>query len=270
MRRGGYRDPWRYLPILALWAAGALAAPALSPRRQAADFDAMWSAVDAGYADFEGARAAWKSARERWQPRAASALTRADFVGALEGALCELHDDHVTLSEHSAAFPRRIAVETDVWVRWQNGVAVVEAVRTFGDADVAGLRPDHVVTLVRDVPIDRLVRERLGSSSPNVGAVDWALRHVLAGPRAGTHRIEVRDGGGLHTLQIERRDAPLGNGPPIVARRMGDERDIGYTRVRIGAADERLAEHFDGAFNYLTDTRALILDLRENAGPGSP
>lgn len=244
------------------------APPALSPRQQGEDFEALWRAVDAGYAYFER-RAAWKQARESWRPRAERASSRADFVAALQGALAELRDDHVSLSERFPSSPRRIPYDLDIWARWNGGAAVIEAVRTFGDADVAGLHPGQVVTRVDGVPVERAVRERLGAASATIQARDWALRQVLAGPRSGILRIEVREGSRTSTREIERSAAPAANGPAITGRRMGDKRDIGYIRVRVGAPDPRLAEHFDGALNYLTDTQALILDLRENAGPGS-
>lgn len=228
----------------------------------------MWRALDAGYAYFDGARMAWKRARDTWRPRASRAASRSEFVAALEGALSELRDDHVGLSEHSAAFPRRIPFDTDIWAGWKNGVAVIETVRTFGEADVAGLRPGLAISRVDDVPVERAVGDRLRAGPQNPGAMDWALRHVLAGPRAGTQRIEVREGTRSRTFEIVRLATPRAHGPAVIGRRMGDERDIGYIRVRIGTPDEHLVDHFDGALNYLRDTRALILDLRENSGPG--
>ena len=258
-----------FLPALAWLATGALAAATLSPRQQGEDFDAMWRAVDANYAYFEHGRDAWKRARQTWRPRAANAVSRDAFVAALEGALGELRDDNVFLSERSAAASRRIPFETDLWARWKDGAAVVEAVRTFGDADVAGLRPGVVITRVGNVPVGQAVRERLGAAPATASALDGALRRVLAGPRKGAQRLEVRDGRRTATLEIERVEGAHGNGAAIIGRRMGNERDIGYLRVRVGANDERLADHFDGALHYLMDTRALILDLRENAGPGS-
>ena len=229
----------------------------------------MWRAIDASYAYFDAGRGAWKRARDTWRPRAARATSRAGFVAALQGALDELRDDHVTLSERSPAQARRVPFETDIWPRWIDGAAVIEAVRTFGDADVAGLRPGLVVTRVRHVPTERAVRERLGATSAGLAARDWALRQVLAGPRQGTQHIEVRDGARTGIREIERIDAPHAESPGVIGRRIGEQRDIGYIRVRVGAHDPRLVERFDAALAYLGDTRALILDVRENAGPGS-
>lgn len=260
----------RGLLVLSLVAAAAaLGAAPLSPRQQAEDFEAMWRAIDSGYAYFDTSRASWQRARAAGKAKAERAASRSDFVAVLEGALAELRDDHVSLSERSRSAARRIPYETDIWARWRGGAATIEALRPFGDADVAGLRPGEVVARVHGVPVERAVRERLGASPGNARALDWALVHVLAGPRAGLHPIEVRDGRRAVARAIERDEPTPGTGAAITARRMGDERDIGYLRVRIGAGDGRLVEAFDGAMHHLRDTRALILDLRENAAPGS-
>ncbi len=160
--------------------------------------------------------------------------------------------------------------ETDVWAHWKDGQAYVDAVRPFSDADIAGLRPGLVVTLVNDVPVEQAVRAMLdgGISSPK--AMDWALRHVLAGPRTGQQRIALYgEGGGraVQRLTLERTEPRIA-GSPVFGRRMGDERDIGYLRVRFGADNEKVVERFDAVLNYLDDTRALILDIRDPPGPG--
>jgi carboxyl-terminal processing protease len=262
-----YRCAGGCLLALAFLAASAAAQAPLSPRQLGEDFDTMWRSIDEGYAYFDRNRPAWKRARESWRPKATRARDRSAFVAALEGALLELRDDNVVLSEHAADSPRRFPAEADIWARWRDGVAVVEAVRTFGDADVAGLRPGQVVVAVQGAPVERAVRDALGSTAMTAGSRDWALRHVLAGPRNGTLRIEVRDA--KRPLEIERRENSTANGPPIIARRMGDERDLGYIRLKSAADGARVAEHFDAALNYLKDTRALIIDLRETSGPAS-
>jgi C-terminal processing protease CtpA/Prc len=267
--QGGYRRFGRYLLALAFAFAAAAAgaqSPALGARQYAEDFDTLWRAVDEGYAYFDRSGPAWKRSRDSWRPRAVRARSRDEFVAALEGVLSELRDDHASLSERSSGAPRRHA-ETDIWARWKDGAAVIEGVRTFGDADVAGLRPGQVVTRVQGIDVEQAVRARLGPGASGASERDRALRQVLAGPRSGTVRIEVRDA--PRPLEMERAGNARANGPAIVARRVGDERDLGYVRIKNGADDARLVEQFDSALNSLKDTRALILDVRETPGPAS-
>ncbi|MBC8023277.1 MAG: hypothetical protein H7Y14_09175, partial [Burkholderiales bacterium] len=231
---------------------------------------AMWRAIDAGYAYFDGgSRPRWRKARGHWHRMAARAGSTPQLVSALEGAIAELRDDHVMLVSPGKSTGRRIPYDLDIWPRWREGTVSIEAVRTFGDADVAGLHAGQVVTRVQNVPVESAVREMLGAGRSTIPDIEWALRRVLAGPRIGLQRIDIREARRESVVEVERTAPAPSTSPPILARRMGDERDIGYIRVRIGAANGDLAPHFAGALGHMTGTRALILDLRESAGPGS-
>jgi carboxyl-terminal processing protease len=254
---------------VALAAGSALAEPTLSARQYAEDFDTLWRALDQGYAYFDHDRSSWKRVRETWRPRAARAVTPAQFVAVLEGALVELRDDHVGLSESAPQSPRRVPADTDIWAGWKDAVAVVEAVRAYSDADVAGLRPGHVIVRIGGLPVERAVRNQLGGATGTVSQRDWALRHALAGPRAGVLTVEVAEGRGTRKLDIERTAPRAANGAPLVGRRMGEDRDLGYIRIKASLADPELPAQFDHALDRLASTRALILDLRELSGPGS-
>ncbi len=255
---------------LFLLAAGASAAPAPSPRQQGEDFDALCKAIDEGYAYFDNERPQWKRACEKWRPAAVRAATHAEFLSSLEGLVSELHDDNVTLSERSPGNARKLPWETDLYAVLRDNVALIDSVRTFGDSDVAGVRPGVVLLRIDDVPVEQAIRNRLGPGPHSKRAMTWALRHVLAGPLSGAETITVRDGQATSTLRIE-RSPPQSRaiGRPVYARRMGDGRDIGYLRVRIGADDAKLPGQFDAALENLLDTKGLIIDIRDHPGPGT-
>ena len=249
----------------AAWPArGAVATP--GPAR---DFDVMWKEIDEGYAYFDGAsRARWRRARDRMRALAARATSPQALAPVLEAALAQLRDDHVTLI--GAEIPgRRIPYELDIWPRWRGAIATIEAVRTFGDADVAGLHPGQVITRVEGVPVETAMRERLGAGAASVGDMEWALRRAVAGPRIGVQKLEVREGDRSAAVDLERTAPAPATTPAILGRRMGEQRDIGYIRVRIGAAEPELASQFADAFGQMIGTRALIVDLRDTAGQGS-
>lgn len=235
----------------------------------AADFDLLWRTIDQGYAYFDDAsRARWRRARGIGQARAARAASHGELAAALAATLAELRDDHVTLSGADIA-ARRIPYDLDIWPRWDGGSAAIEAVRTFGDADVAGLHPGQVITGVEGKAIESAVRERLGPGKASVADIEWALRRVIAGPRKGVQRLEVRERGRTAAVDLERTPPTPPTTPPVLGRRMGDERDIGYVRLRVGAADPELVANFAGALAPLSGRRALIVDLRDTAAPGS-
>ena len=252
--------------LVGLALAPAAGAKELGERERLEDFDAMWRAVDQGYAYFGASRSAWRRARDTWRLRAARATTRGEFVGTLEGALARLHDDHVWLSERAPGSPRRVPAETDIWAAWRDDAAVIEAVRTYGEADVAGLRPGHVVRSIAGLPAPLAVRDLVGSA-PAPAERDWALRHALAGPSGGTLKVEVAEARGPRAYDVERAPQRPPNGPALIARRVGEQRDLGYLRLKAPLSTPGLAEQFEGAMHYLAETRALILDLRDATGP---
>jgi len=262
--------------VLAAASLAALAAPAdasADARARGEDFDTLWRAVDAGYTGFgRDGRAAWKAARTKWRPRAVHAASSRGFLAALEGAVETLHDDAVTLSRRTPDAPRRIPSESDVWARWSGDTARVEGVRTFGDADVAGLRPGDVVLRIDGRDAAQAVRALAGEEA-GADARDRTLNRLLAGPRFGVLRLDVRDARGTRSVAIERAATSAPSGPALLAHRVGEERDVGYLRLRpagAGAADARaLPAELDAALAALRDTRGLILDLRETRGPAS-
>lgn len=256
------------LAALATGPAFAGAAPASA--RPGEDFDALWRAIDEGYAYFDAGQD-WRAARGRWRPRAATARTREELLAALEGAIAELNDEHVSLDAHVAGSPRTVPTATDLWAEWVGQDAVVSAVRAGSVADVAGAVPGMRVTAIQGVPVDRAVRGLLHRSrQADARARDWALRRLLAGPWSGVLAIEVVSAGRARRLEIERQDVPDSGTQPLVARRIGENRDLGYLRLKNNLGETGLVQHFDAALQHLKDTRALILDLRETQAGGSP
>jgi C-terminal processing protease CtpA/Prc len=277
MVTGGYRSLRRYLLLFAaaLALAGAQAAApkkhvTATPEQQrahAADFDALAKALETSYPFRD--RTAWKRAKAQLRQRARLSATSADFLAAIESALLELRDDAVTVSPRSKRHGRDFPYEADIYARWVEGEARVEGVRISSQADAVGLRPGHVVTRLEGVPVDKAVEAYLKGGIDNEAARDWALRRLLAGPRVGPQLVEVREGDITRTLTIERAPATPNASPGFLARRIGDGRDIAYIRMRIGAPDAELLPALDETLPRMTDTRGIILDLRENSGPGT-
>jgi carboxyl-terminal processing protease len=253
------------LGALALVALAARGEAPLDPGQSLADFDAVWKAIDRGYAYHAGSHSAWKRARDVWRPRARTA-SRAQLAAALDGLLSTLHDENVALAKSLPGMPRAVPEEADLWARWRDGAAVIEAVRIFGDGDVAGLKPGDVIVSVDGVPIERAVTERLRGSTPDARARDWALRRIVAGPRAGQVRLEVASKGRRRTAVVERRSTPAATAQAVLARRVGDARDLGYLRLKGPLEDANGVAEFDAALDALAGTRGLLLDLREVTG----
>jgi len=251
-------------------AAPVLARAAPAPAPQAGDFDALWRAIDGSYAYLDDA-AQWRAAGARWRPRALAAHSREEHLAVFEGVIAELNDEHVSLDAHLPDSPRPVPEATDLWAEWIDGQAVISAVRASSVADVAGAVPGMRVVTVDKTPVAKAVRGLLRSArQADPRARDWALRRLLAGPWSGMLVIEVSSAGRARRLEIERQDLPPAGTAPLIARRIGEGRDLGYLRLKNNLGEAGLVPHFDAAMQFLKDTRGLILDLRETHSGGSP
>ena len=244
----------------------ALAAPAwaapIGREERLQDFDALRAAIERSYA-YPESLGAWRAGIDRWRARAARARDDGQFVAALEGALDLLRDDQATLSRRGVHSARRLPQESDVWVRFVDGVARIEAVRVASDADMAGVQPGMSVTRIEGIDVARAVDARLDGDSADPRARDWALRQLLAGPRRGSYTLELAPGDRTVVVQHAKAEPP---GPAALARRVGDERDVGYLRLRFGA-EPSVVRQLDAGLAALDGVRALVLDLRDTAGP---
>lgn len=259
------------LSMLALPAAGIARSPSPGPREYAEDFDAAHKAITVGYPWLGDRAAAWNAAVVAGRERALRAPSRGAFAQALATALESLHEDNAGVLFDGHPVFRRVPADTDAWAQWQGGMAVVTGVRSSGNADVAGLHPGQSLVSVQGVAIERVMRELLQREAGRPKARDWALRRVLAGPREGTFRVGVREpaGGAQRQLEITRSVAAPADGAPLLVRRIGEKRDLGYLRIRNRLADPGLVMHFDAALHQMKDTRGLLLDLRETEYGGS-
>jgi carboxyl-terminal processing protease len=256
---------------LAALAAGTSATRAASASaRPGGDFDAFWRAIEESYAYLERGQD-WKGAGARWRPRAAGARSRDELLAALEGAIAELHDENVTLDAHRPGSPRPVPSATDLWAEWIGKEATISAVRAGSVADAAGAVPGMRVISIGGKPVELAVGELIRRNrQADPRARDWALRRLLAGPWAGTLSLDAIVAGRARHLEIERQDVPPSATPPLIARRIGEDRKLGYLRVKDNLGDPGLVAHFDAALLHLKDTRGLVLDLRETQSGGTP
>src|SRR6478752_6652378 len=134
----GFRSSRRRL--LASLAGAALAPAAFAAGAPRAPFvrDAAVLASDlfARYAYFDAAsRRRFREKYAAMSPRIAAAADAEAFLPLLEELLGALQDDHAYVVERGPRSLRRIPGETDIWARWSEGVARVEAVRIGSEAD---------------------------------------------------------------------------------------------------------------------------------------
>jgi len=269
-------DAWRVAVCLAmslLLSSACRREPIFAAETMAADFDLLWSTLNARYAYLDRKATDWPCVRQRYGPEAAKTASLEDFEALLERALEELYDPHTHLKVNTSRSTRLVPSGLDVWAEWQEGRAVVTQLRPGFSAEQAGLRPGMRLLSVAGVPIDEAVRRRIGACVPknDPGARSWALLALLAGTHDTPRRLEVEGPDGKpRRFELDRPEHLRVDAAPPQTKVASSvlEQSIGYVQVRDLGSDETLPL-FDGALHALRDTRALILDLRDTPGGGN-
>lgn len=243
------------------------ASDSLTAEDYAADFDFLWSAVRDRYAYLDQNAVDWRRIPEIYGARVRASATRRVFLQVLEEVVAELHDPHAHLGANTAASPRLVPSDTDVWAAWRDGRAYVEDVREGSAAEAAGLRPGMRIVAVDGLPVQEAVSRRLprAVAPGDAGSRDWALRAALAGQRDRPVEVQAAAGTRLATFRftpaVERPPRPL-------SARLLDG-GIGYVRLHNSLGDPAVVPAWDSALVEFRATRGLILDLRDTPSGGN-
>lgn len=245
---------------------GATAPPAadLSLAARQSDFASFVSQFEDNYAYLDRAEKPWTTWESRYSAAVASATTPEAYAAVFEAALDELHDFHAEVRSHNPHRWLPVPTFADIWAEFQDGKAVVVAVRRGSDAERAGIVTGDVVTAVGGTPLDEAIAARLTPAVDNHAPVarEWALLSILAGRADEIRQVTVMAKEGRArtvTLPLLRQ---FDRGPgPVKATLLPD--DIGLIRFNNSLGDQKTVPAFDAALDDLRSTRGLILDLRD-------
>ena len=95
----------------------------------AADTDWLIDQISAHYAYLPDRYVDLDKVRAIYVPQARAATDSHAFLGVLERMLAEFHDHHIETAVNNAASPQLVPTGAEMWAAFQNGRAIVEAVR---------------------------------------------------------------------------------------------------------------------------------------------
>ena len=253
----------RCLGVVAAAALATALAGATSPapaQTGTTDADLLWSFVKHHYAYLDAKQTDWDAAGRYYRAKYASAGGDRARFGVLEAMLDELYDAHSHLDSNYADSWRLPAF--NVWAQPRDGRIVITDVRP-GTA----LEPllGSEILAIDGRPPSAAIAARLPRflRHPDPAATQWALLSALSGRHDTPVRITIRDGSGVRDVQIAAAGNPSGPSQPVTSRRV--ENDVGVIGIT-SFGDASTVAAFDKALAGFHDTKALVIDVRENSG----
>jgi carboxyl-terminal processing protease len=233
------------------------------PERRRAAADRLLDLMRPLYPFWERKGLSPEHVRQRWTEAATRASSREEFLREMGRLLAEFNDGHTTAISNPAL---QAVVKGRV-----NGVFVDSADGRFFLAqalpELVDLRsgPLEIVAVDGEPVAARALRLRreipLTSSSPR-HLQHLVCVYLLSGPPDKPAVVRVRSSSGRRfDLSIRRGGPRL---PTVEWRQLSP--DVGYIRVRRFDFSDGGPEAFDQALEALRESRALVLDLRDNGG----
>lgn len=234
------------------------------------DVNAVCHLVATRYAYYETRRDAWQEAclQARAEAESQLVLGQAGHLALLERLIDQLWDNHVSLDTNSAVSPRLVPSGSDLWIEWQNGEAVIGAVRPDSGAALAGLQVGDVVLTINRDPVPGVAMTRIGAGRSLVpeARLEWALNAQAAGYRGTPRQFTIRRQDSVLAFDVDRPE-PAPADRLVTARRLSG--NIGYIRFEDSLDDGLTVEAFDAALDALRGADGWIIDLRNTPGGGN-
>ena len=247
------------------------ARPPLTRADYQADFDYLWETVRDNYAYFDQKQTDWACVRATYRPQLDTLSSRRAFVRVLEQVLGELYDYHAGLGTNRLDSPRLVPTASDVVAAWQQGRALVLAVRPGYGAARVGVRPGMYVSAINGQPIDQAIAPLLPRClrQPDPAARDFALNLALAGTHLGPRQLTLATAAGPRPVLPDEPLNLLENHPPAHLLTVAHYGQLGYIKINNSLGDNQLIAAFDSALTALHATRGLVLDLRDTPSGGN-
>ena len=233
-------------------------------------FDMAWliDQIAAQYAYLPDRHIDIAKLRKVYVAEASAACDAHAFLGVLEHLLAEMHDHHIEANVNNAASPQLVPTGAELWASFQNGRAVIEAVRPGSSLEQAGLRAGDEVVGIAGMPARDAVMVHAPRclSAPEMEAYDYTLRVLLAGTHSARRVFSIRTATGEKQIDLPPHDR--GPDSPLLAINRIDP-EIACLRIENSLGNSDLIAEFDKALEQTKGVRGLILDLRNTPSGGN-
>jgi len=231
----------------------------------------VWSEIKYGFVYFDHVTALdWDSLYIACLAQVKDTKSTLEYYRVLQKMCAQLHDGHTRIEVPNELF-REMYAHPAIQTRFmENKVLIVEV---FDDSlKRSGIHPGLEILSVDGIPVQQYARrfvEPYNSASTNQGqSTNTYEYYLLCGSKNKPVELELADNGGKPFKRVLSRNYyRFQNYANIVDFRLLDG-NIAYAALNT-FGDRNIVAKFDSLFPFIEQSKALILDLRENSGGNS-
>lgn len=256
-----------------LFFVSSLSAQTVPDHRYKKDFDYFWKTINDNYCYWDKKQTDWNKVKIVYGAQMDTVTSIHSFVLLLEKVFNELYDHHASLNTNTLESQRLVPSGTDIWAEYINNNPVITEVRSGFGAEKTGLKAGMGIIAINDVPVEKAILSFLPAfmKQPDAESKNYALRHALAGRHSDNRKITVSYQG---RPQVFYPDQPVNllkanNSAEELIRSEILDGNIGYILINDALGNNDLIPLFDAVLSKHSNTKAIIIDLRNTPGGGN-
>jgi len=234
------------------------------------DFEQYWQTINESFAYFDTQGTDWEKVKEIYQPMIDTISHTRNFISLLEQCNLEFYNGHIGLNTNLPSSSRLIPSGTDLWVIKKRNKYYIESIRERSRISKTELQSGIEILQFNGVALEEALKPFLPlyTKIHSTEMYEHAVNILLAGKHNGTREITVLlDGRSKKVKLPHTEDQEYYENPLIEAKSL--EANIGYIKINNSLYNQDLINLFDKTLDSLSNTKGLILDLRETPSGGN-
>lgn len=203
--------------------------------------------------------------------RAIDTKTKQEFADISQMLLRHFYDPHLNLGPYNENDFSVFPTGSDIRATYQNNKFIIEDVKVDSVAEIAGIRPDAEILTIDNLPVKKAVEKIFGKKLKELSLeqINYGVNVSLGGLREKKRIITLKNQDQSKTFHLASSydwlDA-IENGPTLNYKKLND---VGYIRFNNSLGNSKTVDAFKKAISALSETNALIIDLRNTPSGGN-
>ena len=242
---------------------------AISQNKYQKDFDYFCDIIEKQYAYFDQKQTDWKKVKELYNNRLQSIKKDWEFTYTIELMKHELYDPHVSLNRNIDLSFRLIPNDTDAHIQIENGKYYISDIRDSYTITNYNLKVGDQLLKVNGKDIEDVIQWNLPASieKPDDEVKEYFANLIFAGRHNKPRAFQIARN--KQEIEVQLPKATKKKESSLLLESEILKGNVGYIKINNSLGNYDLISMFPKTVDDLTNTKALIIDLRETHGGGN-